>query len=220
MYFLQGQHLAPASVTLPRTAVRFRSVISLLHGPSPAQRAAGLTSDIPAKAVVYGISIGHGVASLDVSPSFLRAATPEALYLAVAQLTYTLTQLPGVAGLRLLVHGQPVASVADVPLDRVLMRSDFSRALPPLLLVSPSIGSRIAQPLVVQGYASISGLLQLQLLSRSRRTIATDTFTVSRGEEFALTIPFIQSGTPPDQLRIFVALKAGNTAQLADITLP
>lgn len=83
------------------------AIHELLAGPSSAEAAAGLTSDIPTGTWLRSVGVAGGVATIDLSQQFgdLGGA---AQVLAVAQLVCTVTELSPASAVRFAVAGTPI----------------------------------------------------------------------------------------------------------------
>lgn len=102
--------LHPASRSIPATddpAVHLTAVVNaVIDGPSGAEVATDLRSAIPVSVELNSINVSDGVAAVDVSRAFESVGGPEEL-LATAQLVLTVTAVPGVDAVRLLLDGVP-----------------------------------------------------------------------------------------------------------------
>ena len=108
VYFMRGQYVGAAHRAVPATpAPAGAAMRQLLAGPTAAEQAAGLHSQIPPGTTVRGLTIRNGVATIDLSGEFAAggAATEERGRL--AQVVYTLTQFPTVKGVRFRIEGEP-----------------------------------------------------------------------------------------------------------------
>ncbi len=101
------QHLqaVPREVD-PRSPV-VGAVGALAAGPSDAEQALGLQTALPAKDLVRSVRVTDGVAAVDLDAAFQDIGGSNEL-LAIAQLVYTLTALPGVGQVAFSVSGGSV----------------------------------------------------------------------------------------------------------------
>ncbi|MDO9176000.1 MAG: GerMN domain-containing protein, partial [Actinomycetota bacterium] len=96
-------------------------------GATPAETSSGLRSAIPTPAMLVTAELTRGIATVDLAPEFSDVA-PGDQVLALGQVVFTLTDLPGVGRVRFQISGDPVA----VPLpdgtstDDSVSRDDFS----------------------------------------------------------------------------------------------
>jgi spore germination protein GerM len=84
----------------------------LLLGPTEQEQERGLRSAIPDPAVVNGVTLARGVASVDLTESFGEISPGDQL-LAVGQFVLTLTDTRGVGSVQFLLDGEPI--VVPVP---------------------------------------------------------------------------------------------------------
>jgi hypothetical protein len=110
-----------------------RLLVDLLAGPTPAERADGITSALLGGNVVEGMQVLGGQAIIDLSDAMEAGRTDEVL--AYAQLVCTLTRHPDIDGARFTRNGNQIAvprgdgSLTDGPLTA----ADYA-----LLMGSPS----------------------------------------------------------------------------------
>jgi hypothetical protein len=96
----------------PTRRVATAALDALLAGPTRAERAAGLTTQVPRGTRLLGVSIARGVAHVDLSSDYESAAGSRAQQLRLAQVVYTATQFPTVKAVRFSVDGSPVGTLA------------------------------------------------------------------------------------------------------------
>lgn len=98
-------------------------VDTLLEGPTDQEAATGLRSALPPRTRA-DVSAESSDATVDLSGSFLEAARAEQA-LAIGQLVYTLTAVPGITRVRFLLDGEPL----DIPrADGTVTREPVSRS--------------------------------------------------------------------------------------------
>jgi spore germination protein GerM len=121
LYFVLNNKLLPVTRPLPNPAGPGAALAALERGPLENDQPPGLRSAVPPGAIGM-VTVGGGVATVDVSPSFVQpttgtAQTPVANVdqpLAFGEIVLTLTSLPGIGQVRFTVGGQPQdALVAD-----------------------------------------------------------------------------------------------------------
>ena len=90
----------------PRPALVLRA---LLAGPTPAERNRGLRTDLPARVELISSSLRAGTVRVELRSDELGRYEPTTLVFALrlSQLVYTLTGLPRVDRVRLVVNGEP-----------------------------------------------------------------------------------------------------------------
>ncbi|HEX6971219.1 MAG TPA: GerMN domain-containing protein [Limnochordia bacterium] len=93
----------------PSGSVR-EAIISLLAGPTPAERAAGLTTEIPAGTRLLGVHVRDGIAYLDFSAELERTAGTLAISALLDQIAHTAAAVDGVERVVLLVEGERVGT--------------------------------------------------------------------------------------------------------------
>ena len=102
-------HLVKVAREVPASQASLDTALdALVKGPTNEEAAAGLQSDVPARTVVLGASIGvGGVATVNLGGTFGQLVG-QAQILAVAQIVFTATGVAGVTGVTFELLGQPV----------------------------------------------------------------------------------------------------------------
>ncbi|MET8233918.1 Gmad2 immunoglobulin-like domain-containing protein [Micromonospora sp. NPDC005298] len=164
LWFVRSGQLVPTRRTRPATVATSRLALTeLAAGPTPAESAAGLTTLLPAGVEVTRIT--DGVAVL---PSVASADDP-AGRLREAQVVWTLTQFPTVRQVRF-GAGSPRG------------RSDYPGVLPPIVVTTPGVGTRVDAPLTVTGTADVfEATVSVRVLDAAGREVATGFGTASCG---------------------------------------
>lgn len=119
--------LAPVTrvVRARSTETRLREAYrALLAGPTPEERAAGLSSEIPQGTRLRAVVVGAGVAAVDLTAAIEGGGGSSSMLARVWQIVYTGTQFPAVRRVRILIEGQNRAAlggegvVIDEPIPR------------------------------------------------------------------------------------------------------
>jgi hypothetical protein len=168
------ERAVPATVGVGRAAVD-----GLLAGPSAAEYAAGLRSQIPAGTTLLGLRISSGIATVDLSSSFGSGAAPSTMPPRLAQVVYTLTQFPTVSGVRFEINGQGVTVIGGVPVQSPQTRAMYRGYLPAITVRSPVIGQEVTSPVAVSGTADVfEATVSVRVLDSAGHEIAR-TFTTA-----------------------------------------
>ena len=137
VWFARGGRLVEALRTHTATRrVATAALKALLAGPTRAERAAGLRTEIPPGTRLLGVSVANGVAQVDLTSDYEAGAGSRPLQLRLAQVVYTLTQFPTVTRVRFAIDGTPVSG-SGIGLDHPVGRGAY-KALGPV--VSPLTG--------------------------------------------------------------------------------
>jgi germination protein M len=180
---LRDDSICAVGRSVPHTQAVARAALEqLLAGPTDAERAAGLTTALPADGHVVDVAIANGTATVDLSGALDDAAR--------AQVTYTLTQFPTIARVVLRVDGQPAPPVT---------RADYEELTPPLLVESPLPGARVTSPLRIRGTANaFEATFQADLVAADGRLLAHKTVMATSGSgergTFDETLTFARGG--------------------------
>ena len=118
VWFARNGKLFSTERTIPATqGVGQAALDRMLAGPSAAETAAGLSSQVPAGTSLRGLTISSGIATADFSSAFASSASSSVMALRIAQAVYTLTQFTNVTGVRFELNGQGVTSIGGVPVQ-------------------------------------------------------------------------------------------------------
>src|SRR5215207_2610488 len=100
--FLQGEQV----IILARPGTTAEDAIrALIAGPTAEEKADKVTSTVPSKTALRGVSVTDGVATVDLSRRFASGRKAEVLAARVAQLVLTVTAIPGITSVQLLIDG-------------------------------------------------------------------------------------------------------------------
>ncbi|MCW2999622.1 MAG: hypothetical protein JWN65_3171 [Solirubrobacterales bacterium] len=132
LYFTAGEQFSVVDRTLPSASSGALSAITaLLRGPTAAESARDITTQIPAGVTITQLTSDRERAVIELSPTFLRgiprdparrsAAQEAELSARLGQVTFTLTQFAGITSAKVLSDG--------LLLDADLKRKDFVRPL-------------------------------------------------------------------------------------------
>jgi Immunoglobulin-like domain of bacterial spore germination/Sporulation and spore germination len=179
-WFTRNGKLFETERFVPATpGVATAAIGGVLAGPSAAEYAAGLRSQIPAGTALRGVRIAAGIATVDLSSSFVSAATKATMPLRIAQLVYTATQFPTVRGVRFALDGQGVTVLGGIPVQSPQTRAMDSSYLPAITVQSPAIGAQVTSPVTVAGTADVfEATVSVRLLDSAGHEIAR-TFTTA-----------------------------------------
>ena len=153
--------LVPVLRVVPRTsAVATAAVRQLLAGPSAIERAAHppVLTAVPPGTRLLGIRIGGGIATVNLSHQFASGGGSLSMFMRLGQLTWTVTQFPGVTGVRLQLDGKPVTTFSSEgivlrgPLTRASFRDDI---LAPITVDRPAYRAAFASGAHVRGVANV-----------------------------------------------------------------
>jgi hypothetical protein len=195
--------------TVPRTpGVAAAAVRLLFRGPNAAERAAGVTTAVPAGSRLRSISVAKGTATIDVSRAFAAPAPATRIRMRLAELTYTATQFPTVKRVRLEVAGVVVHSIAGAPVPQPAARRDFLRRLPAILVSRPAIGARVPSPVMVAGSADVfEAALTVRVINARGRLLARQHILASCGTgcrgRYAVAISYTVIRRQPGTMVIF-----------------
>jgi hypothetical protein len=125
-------------------------------GPTAAERAAGLATQIPSGTRLLDLAVSGGVATVDLSGTFDDGGGSLSMVLRVAQVVYTLTQFDTIRSVAFRLDGVPVEAIGGegVVVSPPVDRADFEGAAPQVLLESVWPGAVVSSPVPFAGTAN------------------------------------------------------------------
>jgi spore germination protein GerM len=140
VYYIRGNRLLLVQRTGPTSLSGAQLVMRLLlQGPSAEEQADGMTTAIPRDTALLSVSVEGGVATVNLSQEFQRAAAPPVHAIRLAQVVYSLTELPDVDAVKFRIEGDPnpVTDQNGNPVSRPVARGSYSRFAPNNEAITP-----------------------------------------------------------------------------------
>jgi len=206
LYFLRGDELGVAQRRVPQTTMPATAALrALLKGPSAAERAAELSSAIPAGTKLRSLALSQGIATVNLSQAPGPSSSGGTIGMpGTAELVYTLTRFSTISGVRIEVDGRPWLAADDSSPSRITYRrADFRSLEPAIFVETPGVGAALGSPFSLSGTASVfEGSFTARLLDSAGHSIVRTQVQASAGApgrgRFRTTISFsttAQSGT-------------------------
>ena len=197
------ERTVPATISVGRAALD-----RLLAGPSAAEYAAGVRSQIPAGTRLLGLRITAGTATADFTSSFGSAASSSTMPLRIAQVVYTLTQFPSVTGIRFEINGQGVTVIGGVPVQEPQTAAMYDGYLPAIIVGNPVIGEQVTGPVTVSGTADVfEALVSVRILDSAGGEIARTFTTASCGTgcrgDYSVAVSYTVPKAEPGTIEVF-----------------
>ena len=212
------ERTVPATISVGRAALD-----RLLAGPSAAEYAAGVRSQIPVGTRLLGLRITAGTATADFTSSFGSAASPSTMPLRIAQVVYTLAQFPSVTGVRFEINGQGVTVIGGVPVQDPQTPAMYDGYLPAIIVLNPVIGEQVTGPVTVSGTADVfEAVVSVRILDSAGGEIARTFTTASCGTgcrgDYSVTVSYTVPGEEPGTIEVFESsAKDGQPANVQQI---
>jgi hypothetical protein len=133
IFFVTRARLEPMTLDLQPVldSVPEALLVALFQGP---QR--DISTEVPEGTRLNGVQVAGGIATIDVSGDFERAAPPRSQALRIAQVVYTLTDPKnetGIQGVRFQIDGVPQEAIGGEQLGTIpgpVTRADYERFAP------------------------------------------------------------------------------------------
>jgi spore germination protein GerM len=211
--FVDNAGLVPVLRSVPQTqAVGAAAMEALLVGPNDAELGArpAMYTNISDGTRFLGLSIDHGVATVNLSKEFDLVAGSAAAVGRLAQVVYTLTQFPTVNSVSFQIDGvpKPVFGSDGVTFDGPVSRDDYTDQLPAILVDRPAWGGVLGDPARLVGVANVfEAVFRAEILDGDGRSIAATPVTATCGSgcwgAFDVTIRYDVGTAGWGTLRVF-----------------
>jgi hypothetical protein len=211
-----GPRLVPVPRTLERVpAIGGATLRALLGGPSGRESKAGIVSMIPTGAILLGLSIQDGVATVDLSSEFAGGGSETDVQARVAQVLYSLTQFSTVKRVAFELDGQPTAVPTGngETVERPVARDDYLELLPPVFVETPRWGETVTHPLRISGVANVFEARFFVELRDANDSLARQAVMATCGSgcwgTFEATIPYASAIAQPGTLMTYTVSQGG-----------
>jgi germination protein M len=213
VWFNSGETLFPAHRTVPATqAVGTAALKALLAGPTSAEIAGGVGTQLPAGTRLRGLSIVNGVATVDLSSEFGGGGGVASETMRLAQVVYTIAQFPTVRSVTFRLDGRPITVFTGdgIVLDHPVTRKDYESLLPPIVVDAPVAGARVASPITVAGTANVfEATVSIRILDESGRVVGKAFTTATCGTgcrgTYSARVRYHVGTTQPGTVMVFEA---------------
>jgi spore germination protein GerM len=227
LYFMRGQFIGTSQRTIPWTqATATAALRALLAGPNSTEKAAGLTTAIPAGTDLRGVVVRDGLATVDLTKAYESGGGTLSMTARLAQVVYTLTQFPTVHGVTFKVEGEAVRVFGGegIVLDHPQKRSDYESVTPPIFVDTPAVGDTVRSPLRLRGTANVfEAVFQARLVASNGTVIAKRRVTATAGSgtrgTFDVTVPFSTAATTGKLVVYEISAKDGSPVNVVRIPL-
>jgi len=196
----------PGSKTVATAAMN-----ALLAGPTATESGLrGITSAVPARSQLLGMTIKDGVATVDLSSEFESGGGSASVLTRLGQVVYTLTQFPSVKSVLFLIEDQPanVFSSQGIVLDKPVGRSDYVQLLPAIWVDRPAFNAAIGNPAHVTGSADVfEATFRISILDGTGKVLADQQVMATCGSgcrgTFDVSIAYTISKAQYGTLRVY-----------------
>lgn len=204
----QGKLFVTERTVPATTSVGKAALDRLLAGPSAAEYAAGLRSQVPAGTQLLGLSITSGTATVNLSSSFGAAASPSTMALRIAQVVYSLAQFPTVSGVRFEINGTGVTVIGGVPVQTPQTTAMYVGYLPAITVQNPAIGEQVTSPVTISGTADVfEAVVSVRILDSAGHEIARTFSSASCGTGcrggYSLPVSYTVTSQQPGTIEVF-----------------
>lgn len=226
-YLVQDEHL----VAVRREVRDWEGdtlMAALLAGPTAAEAADGVMTIIPAGTVLHGVTVDGDTAVVDLSAQFESGGGSLSMMLRMAQVVYTVTQVPNVDVVRIAIDGElrEILSGEGLMVDHPT-RDQYQSVLPAIFLEAPLDGDPWVEPMTIAGETNaFEATVNYQVLAADGTVLLEGVTTATCGtgcwgvfmQELA---PLPAGASLPVTLRVFDYSEADGTTMLdvVEVTL-
>ena len=154
VYYLRGERLAIAHRQVAAPAVLRGALTAVLAGPTPDERAADLSTEIPPAMTLRDVSLADGQAIIDLAGDYEAGGGTLSMTARLAQVIFTATQFDNVDRVLFWLDGEPVQFFGGegITLDEPQARIHVDRAFTGGIVIdTPVPGATVRSPLIVTG---------------------------------------------------------------------
>jgi hypothetical protein len=205
VYYSRDEKICPVLRLVPTSDDALAAAVAaLLAGPTADETASGVASSIPEGTTLLGLEIKDGVATVDLSAEFASGGGSLSTMMRLAEVVFTLTQFPTVAGVELELAGEPVDEFGAEGLivAHPMTRADFEALSPTVLIESPLPGETVSSPVRVRGTSNTFEATSLiKILDQDGKQIGFQVVTATSGTgqrgTFDMSVPFTVDAAGP-----------------------
>ena len=154
VYFFRGERLEIAHRDVEAPAVLRGAISAVLDGPTDSERAADLTSVIPAGTALRDVSLADGQAIVDLNREFESGGGTASMQGRLGQIVFTATQFDDVDRVLFWLEGAPVDYFGGegIELSEPQTRNDVPRWFTGGVIIdAPEPGATVRSPFTVTG---------------------------------------------------------------------
>lgn len=158
IYLLRDERLAVTHRQVEGPAVLRNALVSLLEGPTDAERAAGLHTEIPDGTTLRDVNLASGLATVDLSADYERGGGTLSMTARLAQVIFTATQFDNADEVLFWLDGAPVEFFGGegIVLSDAQERADVDWALTKGIIIdAPVPGATVTSPITVTGEGDV-----------------------------------------------------------------
>lgn len=228
VYFARSEKMqaAPRTAAAGTKAVLRAALTALLAGPTKAEKAAGLSTAIPAGTTLKNVSMSGTLATIDLSSSFASGGGTLSMTDRLAQVVFTATQFPTVSAVTFKIEGKTITTLGGegVMVEGPQARIHFESASPAILVEDPAWGATMRQSTIARGTADVfEAVFRLQLRDAHGtllvdRTVHASSGTGTRGD-WSEILTWTVGKPGPGTLKVF-AQSAKDGSPVDVVTIP
>ena len=158
IYLLRGERLAVTHRQVEGPAVLRNALVALLEGPTDAERAAGLHTEIPGGTTLRDVNLADGLATVDLSGDYEAGGGTLSMTARLAQVVFTATQFANADEVLFWLDGAPVEFFGGegVVLSDAQRRQDVDWAFTKGIIIdTPAPGATVTSPITVTGEGDV-----------------------------------------------------------------
>lgn len=158
VYLLRDERLTIVHRLVPGPAVLRGALTELLAGPTDAERADGLVSEVPPGTELLDVDLAEGLATVDLTSNFESGGGSLSMMARIAQVVFTVTQFDNADRALFWMEGQPIEFLGGegIVLDEPQARLDVDQALSGSVIIdTPAYGATVSSPFTVTGEGDV-----------------------------------------------------------------
>jgi germination protein M len=225
VYLLRGETLGVAHRNVV-SSVPADAMKELLAGPNAADRAAGLTTAVPAGVQLLGLTQAGDIATVDLTGAYASGGGSLSMRNRIAQVVFTLTQFPAIKAVRFSLDGHVVSTIGGegYMVDKPQHRVDLTAALPNILIEEPAPNDSVGAALKVSGMAdTFEATVNYRIVDANGAVLVKGVTTATAGTgtwgTFSVTINRPAATTPTGAVVVY-DISARDGSEIDKVSIP
>jgi hypothetical protein len=158
VYLLREERLVIAHRQVEGPALLRGALTALLAGPTSTERAAGITTTIPAGTRLLDVALSDGLATVDLSDEYASGGGSLSMFARITEVVFSATQFSNVERVVFWMNGAPVEMLGGegIILDEPQTRMDWGRDFTGGVLIdTPHARDTVRSPFTVTGEGDV-----------------------------------------------------------------
>jgi hypothetical protein len=202
------------------------ALMALLAGPDASERAAGMSTQVPAGTTLRSLRISGTTAVVDLTSDFESGGGTLSMTNRLAQVVYTATQFATVKDVRLRINGKYVTVFGGegIVLDHPQTRADYEYSTSAIFVDTPAWQATVRSGTTARGTANVfEATFRLQLRDVAGKLLVDKTVHATSGTgtrgTWSAALAWTSAKAGVGELKVFAA-SAKDGSEIDAVTIP